>query len=337
MEEPLLFEDAKLQLSHGFTLVDNKDGISVESKLRDYEFEAAEAEKLKKMIPILDGNTTLAQLAQRCDMGVDDAKEFASELYKLGIVYDDSEALVPGILFYENVRARIRAASAHSKNIEAVWNGTITAKWLLGMLIEEWQFVRINPDHTSRVTGNARHHETQQAWAAFVADEYTHGEWLREGVAHVLTAEELMYAQPLPSTEAFSNSMRWAATRGELHYALCLSLLETDEDHSNDATTPVPMYEKMRSLDLLPPKTFDMYIKHGYTDMEADHIGFCTKPFELHAPFSRDFRNELARMAWNHFQTNEMLDNGIYEYYSREDTPRVHTLPEHAHFVKSMQ
>lgn len=302
-----------------------RSGETIRVLARAHAFEAGgeSAAILADMIGAMDGQKSISELAEAMGLEVDSATQFVQTLYCKGLVVDRARTTVPAKLFYHHARGIARAWMPDGKCIRAILEGPPNKRLVIGFLLEEWHFIRINQDHLGAAVIHAGCDESQLLWSRFLAEEYEHGNWLAESVRQILTPDEMARSMPLPTTEAFSNLMRWLSRKTELGYALALAMLETDEAELTEANLPVPRYQKIAELGLLPKEVFEMYIRHGQTDQEAEHVGLTETPFDRHPPLTREQQEQLLRYVWTITRAVGAYEEGILNYYTDPTTPRI--------------
>jgi hypothetical protein len=314
----------------------------VTPELRDGEFELRTAEArypfrgdaaqvVGRVVGAMDGVRRADELSRAAGYELEEVLSLAEQLFREGLVGDRSQAAVPAEIFYDHARHSgvlwRSLANHHRRLLDAIFDGKATPKLVLGALIEEWHYVRRNPDHASSAVLNARNRRTQQLWAEFAADEYPHGSWMEEGLASVLTRDELRRCHPLPGTVALCAQVARAAQTSELGYAACMALCEhAPGELASD--TQVRYYRAMMTTKPWPESVFEPYLRHAETDAQAGHLDFTRVPYLEHPPLDGEERAGVLGHVWDHVGAYDLYYRNIWDFYAEPDGPALHLVPD---------
>lgn len=282
------------------------------------------------MLPFLDGTKTLVEIARASELELEEVCAMAEPLYCGALLGERTDEPVPAPLFYEHARhcgPLWQALGTWRDPLpELIEGGLADEKLVLGILIEQWHYVASNPLHASTAVLNAGTHRTRQLWAEFAAEEYPHGDWLEEGLAQVLSRDELRLCRALPGTAALCGQLRWAAQASELGYAACLALCEQSKEWQH-AASQTDYYASLKRLAVLPDEVFEPYERHALTDLEANHLEFTQVPFQERGVLGLAERLEVLGHVWDHVRAYELFYRNIHEFYGSPDTPRLYGVP----------
>jgi hypothetical protein len=282
------------------------------------------------VLRFLDGGTSLVAVARASGLDLEEVRAVVEPLYAEGLLGERTDVPLPAPVFFDHARnSGLLWQEADNRFMGAVAEGTASAKLVLGMLIEEWHYIRSNPSHASAAVLHARTPRTEQLWAQFAAEEYPHGGWLREGLARVLSEDELGRCRPLPGTVALCCQMRHVARASELGYAACLALGEQSAAAEGEGDQ-VDYYRALMRPGLLPEGVFEPFLRHALTDVRADHLEFTRVPFEEHAPLKLAERKRILGHVWDHVRAYELFHAHTFAFYSDPQAPRIHASPDEA-------
>ena len=317
-------------VQQGVRVVRESDTISLTTPAAVFPVTGEDARRLDRMLPFLDGRKSLRDISLVSGLELDEVRAMVEPLYCEALLGERTDAPVPALLFYDHARncgALWQSLSTWRDPLpELIETGRADAKLVLGILVEEWQYVASNPLHASTAVLNARTPRTRQLWAEFAAEEYPHGSWLEEGLAWVLSRDELRRCRPLPGTAALCGQLRWVAQSSELGYAACLALCEQSSESQN-ADFQTDYYARLKQLGVLPDEVFEPYERHALTDIQAGHLDFTRVPFAERGQLELDERFEVLGHVWDHVRAYELFYRNIVEFHGSPDTPRIYSVP----------
>ena len=289
-----------------------------------------QAKALAKVFALLDGKTSLEQIAKKLKLGSDEVVGLIQPLYIHGMVGERTECAIPPMLFFEHTRAtaELWTPPDPSPTGKALDDGTVTERLLVGDLLRGWFGTRAQATHLAQALIRAVTERSQHAWSRMLAEEYEHHFWLTEGLEKVLTREELCRAWPLPGQRALINEARWAAERDELAYAAMNALNETTEEPEPHASENVTFYQKAIESGALRKDVIEPQLRHMTFDAQRRHFELQRIAFEEHGPVSLKRRQSILGHVFNYVHASALMEQEQYAYYSNPANPRVYLAPQ---------
>ncbi|HXU81110.1 MAG TPA: hypothetical protein VN914_06920 [Polyangia bacterium] len=207
---PLLRRSASVQRRDGALVIEH---LSSEVTL-----EGSAAALLDRLLPHLDGKTSLGALAEKLDERPERLAQLAKQLGAAGVLAfrdDDDGGRMTGAQFHELHRERcrhwLRPIYEHSLWTRIV-EGTATRTQVIGFAFEKYHYIEGAYEHMAIGAANATP-EMMPHLARHFIEEYNHGDIYRKGLQSLFPDEVILAAQPLPSTRALVNFLSESAAK----------------------------------------------------------------------------------------------------------------------------
>lgn len=291
--------------------------------------DANQARCLAKMLPLMDGKKTAAEIARALDLDGDEVLGLIEPLYAQGLVADASAVPLPALLFFDHARATANCWAPPESYVisEAAFAGKFTRKLALGVALTSWFVERAQLEHLSLQIARAKTRHMRFAWARLLAQEHEHQLWVTEGLERAFTTGQLLNAHPLPGLVARLNVMRWAAETNELAYAILCALAEGLEERQPNVPDNTSYYYEIIKRHPELEDVVSPLLRHTLYDEQLNHFNFCRLPFEDHPPLTVGQRREIMQHLWDFTQAFAMEAAEVFDFYSREDTPALYVGP----------
>jgi len=266
---------------------------------RTVTLDEASAERIDALLGQLDGAHTLAQIAAALDWPLDDTLETAQELYLFAAVVSVGDTPVPALTFGRHVDQYIKCVQVRmSESIPSLLEALERApsrRLLLGALVEDFHFISSAASHISPAIARAPNDNLQMMFSEYLAGEYWHGQWLRQGLLAAGIADaDLDRADPLPGTLAAINVLRWASGNDLLAYSACLAAGEL-EGGAKSAERVERYYGALTKLNLVPEDAIRPFKLHALEDCGADHHSYASEAFAISPPLGRAQQEVVRR------------------------------------------
>src|SRR5436190_18033800 len=212
---PLLRRSASVQRRDGQLIIEH---LSSEVTL-----EGTAAALLDRLLPHLDGKTSLGALAEKLDERPERLAQLARQLGAAGVLAfrtEDDGSRMTGAQFHELHKERcahwLRPIYEHSLWTRIV-EGTATRAQVIGFAFEKYHYIEGAYEHMAIAAANASP-EMMPHLARHFIEEYTHGDIYRKGLHSLFADEVVLRSQPLPSTRALVNYLSECAAKSSFGY-----------------------------------------------------------------------------------------------------------------------
>jgi pyrroloquinoline quinone (PQQ) biosynthesis protein C len=285
---------------------------------------------LARMIPLLDGESSLDAIAARLEEDVARVRAMAKALEGAGVLsFTGPRGTMTGAQFYElhqrYARHWLRAIYEHPL-WEKITNGTATKAQVIGFAFEKYHYIEGAYEHMAVAASNADR-EMMPHLARHFIEEYSHGDIYRKGLQSLFKDELIVRAQPLPSTRALVNFLSETAARSSFAYYAGNEVLQLTENTSDARAegSVNAFYDAMRRHYPFCDRLVASFIAHTHADQKLGHESvfeeMCASVPPLREDQVRDAL-ETARLMVEHLQ---LFMDGIEAHYAR--FPAVPRLP----------
>ncbi len=266
---PLLKRTAKVS--------DRGHAIAIELLTDEIALDGAAAHLFRKMLPHLDGKTSIARIAEEVAEPAERVRALAEKLRTAGVLgfSDDTTTTISGMEFYQ----RHRRYSAHwlQRIYEhPLWHklttGAASRAQVLGFAFEKYHYIEGAHEHMAIAAANATP-ELMPHLAEHFIEEYTHGDIYRKGLRSLFPNDVVLTAQPLPSTRALLNFLSESAMRSSFGYYAGNELLQMTENTSDPAASGSidTFYDLMKKHYPYTGRLIDSFIAHTKADQRLGH------------------------------------------------------------------
>jgi hypothetical protein len=265
----------------------------------------------------MDGARDLRQLAGTCELPLDEVITSVQQLYELAVVQNVGEALVPPMVFHAHICALELALQSRLGEAARHFLPAPTPRSVLGSLIEAYHFVLSNPSHVSPAIMNAPNERIRMMWSEYLSDEYWHGVWLRKGLrAAGLSDDEIVRADPLPSTLAVISFLKLTSIVDPIAYAVCLTAGESLGDTLAIASGRFDLMAELVGEPVVQP-----FREHQIIDLENDHNALSGELFAELPPLTRKQQASISRTVRQYHQFVVHQEIETARYYNDASVP----------------
>lgn len=270
MGYPLLRRSANVQRRDGLLVIEH---LSQEVTL-----EGQAATLLDKMLPLLDGQTSIGTLAEKLEERPERLFKLARELGDAGILAfrtEEDGGRMTGAEFYELHKERcrhwLRPIYDHPLWTKIV-EGKATRSQVIGFAFEKYHYIEGAYEHMAIGAANATP-EMMPHLARHFIEEYNHGDIYRKGLQSLFPDEVILAAQPLPSTRALVNFLSESAARNSFAYYAGNELLQlTENTGDNEAGQSVnAFYAGMKQHYPWTERLINSFLAHTHADQKLGH------------------------------------------------------------------
>jgi pyrroloquinoline quinone (PQQ) biosynthesis protein C len=322
---PLLKRSATIARQNGHVVIRH---LSDEVTL-----EGAAAQLFAKIESQLDGNTSIAAIAERVAEKPARLRALAEQLAKTGVVAflsaKDDGKLMTGLEFHrlhrQNCLYWLEPVYAHP-----LWDKIVTGKasraQVIGFAFEKYHYIEAAFEHMGLAAANASP-EMMPHLARHFIEEYTHGDIYRKGLRSLFPDELILHSQPLPSTRALVNYLSESAQRSSFAYYSgneLLQLTENTEDE-RDGGAINEFYDAMNKHYPYTNKLIDSFIAHTKADQKLGHADAFLLMCQSVPPLTRREVNDALNVAKNMAEHLVLFMDGIDTFYAH--FPAVPRLP----------
>lgn len=320
---PLLRRSASVQRREGRLVIEH---LSSEVTL-----EGPAASLLDRMLPLLDGQTSIGALAEKLDERPEKLFKLAHELDAAGVLAfrtDDDGSRMTGAQFYQLHKERcahwLRPIYEHPL-WDKIVQGTATRAQVIGFAFEKYHYIEGAYEHMAIGAANATP-EMMPHLARHFIEEYNHGDIYRKGLQSLFPDEVILSAQPLPSTRALVNFLSESAARNSFAYYAGNELLQlTENTGDDDAGQAVnAFYAGMKKHYPYTERLINSFLAHTHADQKLGHDDVFQQMCASVPPLTgREVREalEVTRSMAEHLR---LFLDGIDIFYQRFPTiPRT--------------
>jgi pyrroloquinoline quinone (PQQ) biosynthesis protein C len=314
--------------------VERRDGkVIIEHLSNEVTLEGAAATLLDRMLPHLDGQTSLGALAEKIEERPDRLARLAEQLSAAGVLsfraaeVEATEGM-SGEAFYELHRERcahwLRPIYEHPL-WDKIVTGRATRAQVLGFAFEKYHYIEGAYEHMAIAAANATP-EMMPHLARHFIEEYTHGDIYRKGLQSLFSEAVVVNAQPLPSTRALVNFLSESAARSSFGYYAGNELLQmTENTGDDDAGASVnAFYQAMRQHYPWTEKLINSFIAHTQADQKLGHENVFLEMCQSIPPLTRREVADALDITRSMAEHLRLFMDGIDVFYERFPAiPRV--------------
>ncbi len=260
---------------------------------------------------------TARELADACGAEGDGLSAILDGLYGQAVIEIVGETPVPAGPFYRHMAAYSRRVSS-ALDVPGL-RGSIArnatdAVLRLGAYVEEYHYIRAAPTYVSLAVSSAATERQARILSEYLADEFWHDRWVRQGLlAGGIEPDDLDRAQPLPSTVALMNFLRWTAASDLPALCVCLGATEGTPASLPDIAQE---FDTLRSSGVLPGPAFAPFEMHARIDAEHSHGSVFAEVFADVESVLPTSRYRIRNTVWQYWYAYRGFFQGILGYYS---------------------
>lgn len=298
--------------------------VVVELDANEVTLEGAAAVMFRKLLPRLNGNAPIVDLAAAIGESAERVSALTQRLESAGVLIDPRTAREDGPMsgeqFY-SLHRRCAARWLRPVYDHPFWgkvvNGTATRAQVLGFAFEKYHYIEAAHEHMALAAANATP-EMMPHLARHFIEEFSHGDIYRKGLRSLFSDQAILHSQPLPSTRALINFLNESATRSSFGYYAGNELLQMTENADEDAVSAVSeFYTAMRAHYPFSGKLVDSFIAHTNADQKLGHENvfaqMCASVPPL-SPADVKLALNITRSMAEHLR---LFMDGIDEHYAR--------------------
>jgi pyrroloquinoline quinone (PQQ) biosynthesis protein C len=305
--------------------IHRRDGqLVIEHLSSQVTLEGAAAALLDRMLPHLDGQTTLGVLAERLDERPDRLARLLDQLRVAGVLAfggaEEDASRLSGDAFYQLHRERcrhwLRPIYEHP-----LWDEIVTGKasraQVLGFAFEKYHYIEGAYEHMAIAAANATP-EMMPHLARHFIEEYTHGDIYRKGLQSLFPEAVVVNAQPLPSTRALVNFLSESAARNSFGYYAGNELLQMTENTAGEEGGAVnAFYQAMRTHYPWTEKLINAFVAHTQADQKLGHEDVFQEMCASIPPLTRREVSEALNITRSMAEHLQLFMDGIRTFYAR--------------------
>lgn len=324
---PILKRTAKVTQQTG-------DKLAIAYLGEEVTLSGSAAQLFGKMLPYLDGNTDVGNIAERIGASPRQVQSLSEQLGKTGLLSfkDLSGATTTGEQFYELHRRYVNEWLQPIYN-HPFWERVVTGKasraQVLGFAFEKYHYIEGAYEHMAIAAANSTP-EMMPHLARHFIEEYNHGDIYRKGLRSLFPDDTVLRSQPLPSTRALVNFLSESATKNSFGYYAGNELLQMTENtgDAGDSSSIDDFYAAMRKHYPYTDKIIDAFIAHTNADQKLGHENVFLEMCQSVPPLTAaevDAALNIVRSMAEHLY---LFMDGIDTFYARFPTiPRLPSDP----------
>jgi hypothetical protein len=292
---------------------------------RVVRLDEADGERIDAFVGRLDGKRTLIAVAEALGWPVDETLDTAQELYLFAAVHHVGDAPVPALTFSHHLDQYVKAVQVRMReSVPSLLDALERApsrRLLLGGLVETYHLVNAAASHISPAIARSPNTNLQMMFSEYLAGEYWHGLWLRQGLrAADISETDLDRCDPLPGTMAAINCLRWAASNDLLAYSACLAAGEL-EGGARSAERVEHYFDALVKLNLVSEEVIRPFKLHTLEDCGADHHSYASEAFAISPPLTRAQQDQIRRTVLMLQRSVGEQQLQIVRYYGGDGPP----------------
>jgi pyrroloquinoline quinone (PQQ) biosynthesis protein C len=321
---PVLKRTAKVVHSGG-------DKVAIEYLGQQVTLEGIAATLFDKMLPYLDGNTGIGNIAERLSETPKRIQSLTQQLGATGVLaFKDATdgAVMSGEQFYELHRKYVNHWLQPIYD-HPFWERVVTGKasraQVLGFAFEKYHYIEGAYEHMAIAAANATP-EMMPHLARHFIEEYNHGDIYRKGLRSLFTDDVILRSQPLPSTRALVNFLSESAGRNSFGYYAGNELLQMTENtgDTGDNDSINDFYDAMRKHYPYTNKVIDAFIAHTNADQKLGHENVFLEMCQSIPPLTRAEVDDALNIVRSMAEHLYLFMDGIDTFYARFPTvPRL--------------
>jgi len=305
--------------------VQRRDGqLIIEHLSNEVTLEGSAAALLDRMLPHLDGNTSLGALAEKLDERPERLAQLARDLGAAGVLAfrtEDDGSRMTGAQFYELHKERcrhwLRPIYEHSLWTKIV-EGKATRAQVIGFAFEKYHYIEGAYEHMAIGAANATP-EMMPHLARHFIEEYNHGDIYRKGLQSLFPDDVILSAQPIPSTRALVNFLSESAGRSSFAYYAGNELLQLTENTGDDEAgqSVNDFYAAMKRHYPWTERLINSFIAHTHADQKLGHDDVFQQMCASIPPLTRQEVRDALEVTRSMAEHLRLFMDGIEVFYDR--------------------
>ena len=322
---PLLKRSAKVVKQNGSVVIQYRD--------EEVTLEGKAADLFSKMLPRLDGATSVEHIAKAIDEQPARLQALTNQLSRAGVIGfrspEDDGKLMSGVDFHKvhHDLCNIWLEPVYRHPLwEKITSGTASRAQVLGFAFEKYHYIEGAFEHMGVAAANATP-EMMPHLARHFIEEYTHGDIYRKGLRALFPDDVILRSQPLPSTRALVNYLAESAGRSSFAYYAGNELLQMTENTGEDAAGKAvnEFYDAMRKHYPWTEKLINSFIAHTQADQKLGHEDAFLLMCKSVPPLTRREVNDALNVARSMAEHLYLFMEGIDVFYAT--FPAIPRLP----------
>jgi pyrroloquinoline quinone (PQQ) biosynthesis protein C len=321
MATPVLRRSAKVTKDNGKVTITHLDEqISLEGK---------GAVLLDRVIPMLDGNSSVEQIAARLEEPAARVKGLTDSLHNAGVVsFLEADGTMTGMEFYKlhQKYSRYWLTDVYAHPLwDKMTNGTATRAQVIGFAFEKYHYIEGAYEHMAIAAANATK-EMMPHLARHFIEEYLHGDIYRKGLQSLFPDNLIVHAQPLPSTRALVNFLSETAARSSFAYYAGNEVLQLTENTSDAKSSGSidDFYEALKKHYPWSDRLVKSFIAHTHADQKLGHENVFEEMCGSVPPLTKHQVQDALNVAKLMTEHLMLFMDGIEKHYANfPNVPRV--------------
>lgn len=250
--------------------------IVIEHLDEEISLEGTGAALFERMLPHLDGKSTVDQIARRIEESPARVRALAERLRDAFVLSSaGAQRSMTGAEFHELHRryARHWLVPVYEHPLwEKITTGAASRAQVIGFAFEKYHYIEGAYEHMAVGAANADK-EMMPHLARHFIEEHNHGDIYRKGLQSLFPDELVVHAQPLPSTRALINFLTETAARSSFAYYAGNEVLQMTENTSDDAVSGSidAFYDAMRRHYPWSDRLVASFLAHTHADQRLKH------------------------------------------------------------------
>lgn len=308
------------------------DQLAIEYLGEQVMLQGVAAKLFDKMLPHLDGKTSLGQVAERIAESPKRLQALTDQLGQTGVLTfkdaADNGERMSGEQFYELHRKYVNhwlQPIYEHPFWQRVVSGQASRAQVLGFAFEKYHYIEGAFEHMAIAAANATP-EMMPHLARHFIEEYNHGDIYRKGLRSIFPDDVVLRSQPLPSTRALVNFLSESAGRNSFGYYAGNELLQMTENtgDESDAGEINEFYDAMRKHYPYTDKIIDAFIAHTNADQKLGHENVFLEMCQSIPPLTRAEVDDALNIVRSMAEHLYLFMDGIDTFYARFPTiPRL--------------
>ncbi|HVV17418.1 MAG TPA: hypothetical protein VHH90_09470 [Polyangia bacterium] len=308
------------------------DQLAIEYLGEQVMLQGVAAKLFDKMLPHLDGKTSLGQVAERIAESPKRLQALTDQLGQTGVLTfkdaADNGERMSGEQFYELHRKYVNhwlQPIYEHPFWQRVVSGQASRAQVLGFAFEKYHYIEGAFEHMAIAAANATP-EMMPHLARHFIEEYNHGDIYRKGLRSIFPDDVVLRSQPLPSTRALVNFLSESAGRNSFGYYAGNELLQMTENTGDegDAGEINEFYDAMRKHYPYTDKIIDAFIAHTNADQKLGHENVFLEMCQSIPPLTRAEVDDALNIVRSMAEHLYLFMDGIDTFYARFPTiPRL--------------
>jgi pyrroloquinoline quinone (PQQ) biosynthesis protein C len=291
---------------------------------KEVTLEGPAAALFDRLLPLLDGETSLGTLAEKIEERPDKLARLTQQLGDAGVLAfrtEDDGSRMSGAEFYRLHKDRcvhwLRPIYEHPL-WESIVDGSASRAQVLGFAFEKYHYIEGAYEHMAIAAANATP-EMMPHLARHFIEEYNHGDIYRKGLQSLFPDEVVLTALPLPSTRALVNFLSESAQRSSFAYYAGNELLQltenTGEDDAGQAVTA--FYDGMKKHYPWTERLINSFLAHTHADQKLGHDDVFQQMCASIPPLTRQEVRDALEVTRSMAEHLRLFMDGIEVFYQR--------------------